>query len=745
MSRVAAVALLYVAAGRFGLQLDAVSGFATLVWPPSGIALAALLLLGPRFWPGVAIGAFVVNAWTGAAIPVAIGISLGNTLEALVGAAALRRINGFRRSLDRVGDVVGLVVLSGILAGAIAATIGVASLVLGGEVSPNSIGTIWSTWWLGDLIGILVVAPLIVTWASRDGLRVRREQWLEAMAMAAVLVGLCIFIFAAPPPAVGSRFWQPYMLAPVLVWAAVRFGPRGTTAAIALVSALAVGYTMRGTGPFAAGPVHDDLLFLQTFMALVAITYLVLAAAIAERKRTELQRIAGLAGEQAARTEAEQAEKRSAFLYRATTVLLGNLLEVEVRAELVARLVVSRIADLCLIDIVTGTGHIQRLAAVHRDPEKTRLVDTLRQLAPDLDTPGAIATAIRTGQTVVRANITDEMLQPEAGERALGIRNPEVLGMLRELGVRGFVSVPLIARERAIGALTVATSDANNSFEPRELRLLEDLALRIALAIDNSRLYRDALVADRAKADFLAVMSHELRTPLTAIVGYTDLLSSGISGPLTAKQKEQLERISTSSNHLRALIDDVLTFSRLELGREDVRSAPSDLGMLVREVAAIAEPLVKGKGLDLLVAVPNQPTPLETDPKMLRQILLNLVSNAVKFTDHGEIELTARSEDGQMILQVRDTGIGIAAAHLDKIFEPFWQAEQGPTRAAGGAGLGLSVSRRLARLLGGDLIVESETGKGSVFTTRLPAGEIAENGHTFVARSPGTPSSGLIR
>jgi signal transduction histidine kinase len=167
--------------------------------------------------------------------------------------------------------------------------------------------------------------------------------------------------------------------------------------------------------------------------------------------------------------------------------------------------------------------------------------------------------------------------------------------------------------------------------------------------------------------------------------------------------------------------------------------------MLVREVAAIAEPLVKGKGLDLLVAVPNQPTPLETDPKMLRQILLNLVSNAVKFTDHGEIELTARSEDGQMILQVRDTGIGIAAAHLDKIFEPFWQAEQGPTRGAGGAGLGLSVSRRLARLLGGDLIVESETGKGSIFTTRLPAGEIAENGHTFVARSPGTPTSGLIR
>jgi signal transduction histidine kinase len=726
MVRVAAIALVYVAAGRFGLQLDAVSGFATLVWAPSGIALAALLLLGPRFWPGVAIGAFVVNVWAGAALPVAIGISLGNSLEALVGAAALRRIGGFRTSLDRVADVVGLVMLAGMLATAIAATIGVTVLAIGGVVSANAFGTTWSTWWLGDFIGILVVAPLIMTWAAGDGLRAAPEKWLEALALVTLLVGLGVFIFAAPPPAVGSRFWEPYMLAPVLVWAALRFGTRGTTAAIVLVSAIAIGYTLAGTGPFAAGPVHEDLLFVQTFMAVVAVTYLMLAAAIAERRRTEHERTILLTRELAARTEAEQAEKRSAFLYRATTVLLGNLLEVEVRAELVARLVVSRIADFCLIDVVTSAGDIQRLAAVHRDPEKGRLTDTLKHLAPDLNTPGAIATAIRTGQSVVKTGITDDMLDADTAERVLGIQNAEVLQMMRDLGVRGFASVPLVARERAIGAITVATSDASHSFESRDLRLLEDLALRIALAIDNSRLYRDALVADRAKSDFLAVMSHELRTPLTAIVGYTELLASEISGPLTAKQKEQLGRIATSSNHLRALIDDVLTFSRLELGREDVHSAPSDLGLLVREVAAIAEPLVKGKGLDLLVVVPQQPTRLETDAKMLRQILLNLVSNAVKFTDQGEIELTAWTEDRHVIVQVRDTGIGIAPAHLDKIFEPFWQVEHGPTRTTGGAGLGLSVSRRLARLLGGDLSVESETGKGSVFTTCLPTGEIAD-------------------
>jgi signal transduction histidine kinase len=237
---------------------------------------------------------------------------------------------------------------------------------------------------------------------------------------------------------------------------------------------------------------------------------------------------------------------------------------------------------------------------------------------------------------------------------------------------------------------------------------------------------REARFANKAKSDFLAVMSHELRTPLTAIVGYTDLLQSGVSGPLADKQKEYLARIKSTSDHLRELIDGILTFSRLEVGQEaDLQMEKIDVASLVQEVAHIAEPLVKAKGLNFSLELASGMSPVVTDQRKLRQILLNLLSNAVKFTEKGEIKLTGRIEDNRMLLGVCDTGSGIAPEHLEKIFEPFWQAEQGLTRSASGAGLGLNVSRRLARAMGGELVVQSVPGHGSAFIVELPLASAA--------------------
>jgi signal transduction histidine kinase len=233
---------------------------------------------------------------------------------------------------------------------------------------------------------------------------------------------------------------------------------------------------------------------------------------------------------------------------------------------------------------------------------------------------------------------------------------------------------------------------------------------------------RIAESANQAKSTFLATMSHELRTPLNAIIGYADLLSNGIPEPVTRGQQDQVQRISVSARHLLSLIEDVLNVSQMDVAQQRITLSPASLRTIVNDVAAIAEPLVRVRGLQFKVDVDDADTEFPTDPARVRQVLLNLVVNAVKFTDTGVVELTGRAIDGEVVFSVRDTGIGISAEHLERIFEPFWQVEQTTNRVASGSGLGLAVSRRLTTLLGGKLTVASEPGKGTTFTMALPLG-----------------------
>jgi len=243
-----------------------------------------------------------------------------------------------------------------------------------------------------------------------------------------------------------------------------------------------------------------------------------------------------------------------------------------------------------------------------------------------------------------------------------------------------------------------------------------------ALALEHAAAARDeAQRANNAKNDFLAVMSHELRTPLNAIIGYGSLLRDGIPDPVTQGQRQQIERIGASAKHLLALIDEVLTLSRLDLGRE--RITPTSIGVagLVEEAAAMMEPEARKKGLALSLVLPDQEVSMVTDAGKLRQALVNLLGNAVKFTDQGEVCIRARyeGESEAVVFEVEDTGIGIAPQHLPRVFEAFWQVDQAPTRKVGGTGLGLHVTRRLVRLLGGEVSARSVVGQGSCFTIKV--------------------------
>ncbi len=281
------VAVLYFGAARLGLLMAFTHRNISPVWPPSGLALAALLILGFRIWPAIALGAFLANYSTGLSSATAAAIGMGNTLEAVSGAYLLHRI-GFQYRQGHLRDTLRLIFLGGMVSSAVAATIGVLSLWSRGYIVRSAWPSAWGTWWLGDGIGVLVVTPVLLAWAIPLAelrawiVSLRIQRVLEAGLLLLSLVGVTRYVF-------GGGHDYPYAVFPCLIWAAMRFGPRGAATAILVVSSLAVLGTLQGTGPFVKGSPNQSLDFLQTFMGVVAMTTLVLAAAVAERDRSEQQ------------------------------------------------------------------------------------------------------------------------------------------------------------------------------------------------------------------------------------------------------------------------------------------------------------------------------------------------------------------------------------------------------------------------------------------------------------------------
>jgi GAF domain-containing protein/anti-sigma regulatory factor (Ser/Thr protein kinase) len=297
---------------------------------------------------------------------------------------------------------------------------------------------------------------------------------------------------------------------------------------------------------------------------------------------------------------------------------------------------------------------------------------------------------------------------------------------LLQAGVRALLAVPLLHQGEPIGALVVRRK-LPGAFPPEAIRLLQSFASQSAIAIHNARLFnevqeksRQLEVASLHKSQFLANMSHELRTPLNAILGYTELIQDGVYGEPAPKVKGVLDRVQTNGRHLLGLINDVLDLSKIEAGQLVLRLEDYSLADVVQTVVTATESLAASKKLALKVEVPSSLPAGRGDQSRLAQVLLNLVGNAIKFTDEGEIRISARTRNAKFVIKVADTGPGIPEAEHSRIFEEFHQVDSSNTKKKGGTGLGLAITKRIVELHGGRISVESEVGKGATFRVDLP-------------------------
>ena len=291
---------------------------------------------------------------------------------------------------------------------------------------------------------------------------------------------------------------------------------------------------------------------------------------------------------------------------------------------------------------------------------------------------------------------------------------------LKDIGIGPIIAAPLVAHEQQLGVLAVARDRRSMPFTTRDAQRLSVVADHASLALWKSQLLEQAQEADRAKGRFLATMSHELRTPLTALAGYEELLADSVLGPLSDAQREVVDRMHFVTQHLAAMIEEVLTYTNLETGGDVVRATDFLAADLLPAAAAVVQPLADQKRLPIVIESAARPIRMTADVDKARQIVVNLASNAIKFTERGEVRLAVNANGDDVRFSVSDTGIGIAQWDLQRLFRPFTQLDSGLTRRHGGTGLGLYISRRLASLLRGRIEVESELGRGSTFTLVLP-------------------------
>lgn len=885
---IALLALVYFLAAKLGLRFAFVQPNATAIWAPTGISLAAFLILGKRVWPGIFLGAFSANMLTAGTAATSLGIATGNTLEGLLGAYLVGKFAHGRDCLKQARDVFKFAFCAGVLSTMASATIGVTSLTLAGFADSARYGSIWLTWWLGDMAGAVIVAPLSLSWSEKPPSPWQRKQILEVFLMfsSVFVVGFAMF---------GKNFFLPthypleFICVIPLLWAALRFSQREAMTAILLLSCIAIWGTLHGYGPFGDYPPHESLLLLQAFTMIIALTVLVLGAVVLERKtafeaaerayldldqkvqertRELSNTIEILEEEVRERMQVEENlyEKESwarSIIETADAAFIamdskGVITDWNREAELIfgwsKQEAIGRLLAETIIPEELRRRHREglehflthhegpilnkrlELIGLHRDGRKIPVELTVWPIKRD-DTYSfnafirdiserkkseeesrrknvfmylmqVIAVASNEAKTIevvlqlcvneissqlewnlghaylvaatrpptlvstelwymsdperfaMFRSVTEDMISP-LGESLPGkvfesgkphwIRNvgeeaafPR-MDIARECGLRTGFAFPVLVGTEVVAVLEFFSDQEKepdrtlleiaghmgvqmgriverNRAEKALRKAYGELELRVEERTWQLKLANEKLKqSDEAKSNFMLAASHELRTPLTAIRGYIQLLISEKGGKLNESQREFLGHLERATGRLHRLLNQLLNISKIELGQTSLKIDETKMEDLLQEEISIYKAEAEHKQISLALTVQNDLKSIRCDTDQIKEVISNLISNALKFTPaKGRVEVNAKRLDHVLEIQVRDTGIGIKAEDYSKVFDPFHHAHKTGLHGEESTGLGLALVKRIVEAHLGDIHVSSKEGGGSVFTVKLP-------------------------
>ena len=780
---IAVLAGVYFIAGKLGLALAFLHPSATAVWPASGIALAAFLVLGYRVWPGIFLGAFLVNITTAGSMGTSIGIAMGNTLEGLVGAYLVNRNANGRHSFERPQDIFKFAALAGMVSTTVSATFGVTSLSLGGYANWSDYSSIWLTWWLGDAAGDLVVTPLLVLWSANPRLRWNREQVLEVTLLLLFLLLISQAVFGELSTTLVNSYPLAYFCVPILVWTAFRFSQRETATATFLLSGIATWGTLLGFGPFARETPNESLLFLQSFMGSTALMAMAFSAVVTERKRAEEThaRLAAIVESSHDAIISKRLDGIVTSWNKGAERIFGYAAE-EITGKPVAALIPTdrQNEGPAIIERLKRGERIEHYETVRRRKDG-KDIDVSLTISPIKDFKGRIIGVSKIARDITERKRAEAALrESETRFRVMADTAPVLIWMSGLDGLWTFFNKPWLeftgrALDQELGngwAEDVHHEDRQrcleiyrSAFEARkefkmEYRLRRtDGEYRWILNIGGPRYEGDGTFAgyigsciditeDRRVADeirrlnveleqrvfertaqveaankelesFSYSVSHDLRAPLRSMDGFSLALLEDCADKLDAKGKDYLRRVRDATQRMARLIDDLLNLARVT--REGMRQERVDLSALARSISADLKKTQPNRKVTFAIA---DGVVVNGDTHLLRVALENLLGNAWKFTSkrpRTKIEFGVARQNGTSAYFVRDDGAGFDMTYAGKLFGAFQRLHS--NQEFEGTGIGLATVKRVIRRHGGHVWAESAMGKGATFYFTLKPSE----------------------
>lgn len=753
----AGIFLIYFLAGQLGLTFAFFNPSASPIWPPTAIALAAFLFLGYRIWPAIFLGAFFFNLNVAGDVNSSLVTALGNTLEGVVGCLLVNRFANGIHAFEKPLSILQFTLWAGFISTMVSATIGVTSLVVFNQLPASGYLAVWITWWLGDVTANLVFAPFIILWFQK-GPEIKGGVGESILLLLFLLFG-STFVFNG---VIDTVYPLTYLSITAVVWAAYRFGSKASSAAVLILSMVAVYGTMLGYGPFSLGNPNISLLLLQMFLGIISVINLILAAIESETKQAETRfqrmiehstdaialidshgtvlyaspstyKILRLKPEEfigrnnfehiypddrpAALNQLAQLLKNSEKIVYAENRMVkkdGTIIWVEststnMLADPAVRAVVVNYRDI--------TKHKKNVQAIQE--EKARDAALLESIGA-----GVIATD-EVGR-IIRINLTAKLLLGFTQEELIGKFLMDVLPMEDEMGApiplddRPIESVLRQGKKISSRSLYCVRKDgtkfpAHVSVAPLQFKRKIIGAIEVIEDITQEK------EIDKAKTEFISLASHQLRTPLTIISWISEILSSDERKTLAKDQVNHLREIQQATARMVSLVNGLLNVSRLELGTFPVEPKEMDVLDTVKEVLTELMPDIKRKKLTIQKKFEDTDIMLHADPNLMHIVLQNLLSNSVKYSLPGKtISISLKKVGSALNLVVEDQGIGIPKQQQKKIFTKLFRSDNAKEMDPDGTGLGLYIVKSIMDAVGGKIHFESTENVGTTFYLSFP-------------------------